>query len=105
MTKNIIVTDANGDIIGTTYPKRAKGLVKNGRACFAGSNTIRMSASDVSSETNNISEEKSMIYITFKGDEWLRRDVDISYMSNVLDGSVTEALMLGSWNNARTVAQ
>ncbi|MBO4679786.1 MAG: hypothetical protein J5626_08960 [Lachnospiraceae bacterium] len=105
MTKNIIVTDANGDIIGTTYPKRAKGLVKNGRACFAGNDTIRMSASDVSSETLKISEEKSMIYITFKGEEWLRRDVDISYMSNVIDGSVTEALMLGSWNNGQKVAQ
>ena len=105
MTKNIIVTDANGDIIGTTYPKRAQGLVKNGRACFAGSNTIRMSASDVSSETNDISEEKSMIYITFKGDEWLRRDVDISFMSNVIDGSVTEALMLGSWNPGQKAAQ
>ena len=105
MTKNIIVTAANGDIIGTTYPKRAKGLVKNGRACFAGNDTIRMSASDVSSETTNISEEKSMIYITFKGDEWLRRDVDISYMSNVIDGSVTEALMLGNWNPGQKVAQ
>ena len=105
MTKNIIVTNADGDIIGTTYPKRAKGLVKNGRACFAGSNTIRMSASDDSSETNNISEEKSMIYITFKGDEWLRRDVDISYMSNVIDGTVTEALMLGNWNNGIKTAQ
>ena len=104
MTKNIIVTDANGDIIGTTYPKRAKGLVKNGRACFAGSDTIRMSASVDPSDTN-ISEDKSMIYITFKGDEWLRRDVDISFMSNVIDGSVTEALMLGSWNNGQKVAQ
>jgi len=105
MTKNIIVTDANGDIIGTTYPKRAKGLVKNGRACFAGNDTIRMSASDVSSETLKISEEKSMIYITFKGDEWLRRDVDISYMSNVIDGSVTEAMMLGTWNSGERIAQ
>ena len=105
MTKNIIVTDANGDIIGTTYPKRAKGLVKNGRACFAGDDTIRMSASDDSSETMTISEEKSMIYITFKGEEWLRRDVDISFMSNPIDGSVTEALMLGNWNNGQKVAQ
>ena len=105
MTKNIYVTDANGDIIGTTYPKRAKGLVKNGRACFAGSDTIRMSASVDPSESMNISEEKSMIYMTFKGDEWLRRDVDITFMSNVIDGSVCEALMLGSWNAGEKIAQ
>ena len=105
MTKNIKVTDANGDIIGTTYLKRAKGLVKNGRACFAGDDTIRMSASDDSSGIKTISEEKSMIYITFKGDEWLRNDVDISFMSNPIDGAVTESLMLGSWEIKPTVAQ
>ncbi len=32
MEKNVIVTDVNGRIIGSTYPKRAKGLVKKGRA-------------------------------------------------------------------------
>lgn len=105
MTKNIIVTDANGDIIGTTYLKRAKGLVKNGRACFAGDDTIRMSASDDSSGIKTISEEKSMIYITFKGEEWLRNDVDISFMSNPIDGAVTESLMLGSWEVKPMVAQ
>lgn len=29
MTKNIRVTDENGKLIGYTYPKRVKGLVKN----------------------------------------------------------------------------
>lgn len=32
MTKNISVIDENGNAIGTTYPKRAKGLIKSGRA-------------------------------------------------------------------------
>ena len=99
MTKNITVTDVNGDIIGTTYPKRAKGLVKNGRACYVGASSIQMSASHALSGIENISEENSMNYITFKGEEWLRRDVDISFMSNPIDGSITQALMLGNWDN------
>lgn len=105
MTKNITVTDANGDIIGTTYPKRAKGLVKNGRACYVGSGTIRMSALDASSDNMTISEEKSMNYITFNGDEWIRRDADISYMTSVMDGTLTEALMLGNWDDREKVAR
>lgn len=42
ITKNIIVTDAQGNQIGTTYPKRAKGLVKNGRAEYANDCEIRL---------------------------------------------------------------
>ena len=99
MTKNIKVTDVNGDIIGTTYPKRAKGLVKNGRACYVGASAIQMSASHALSGIKTISEETSMNYITFKGEEWLRRDVDISFMTNPIDGSITQALMLGNWDN------
>jgi hypothetical protein len=42
MTKNIIVTDENGKVIGTTYPKRAAGLVKNGRAEYVSDCEIRL---------------------------------------------------------------
>lgn len=38
--KNIIVVDEQGNIYEATYPKRAKGLVKNGRARFISENTI-----------------------------------------------------------------
>lgn len=40
MTKNIIVVDAHGKRYGTTYPKRAKGLVKQGRARFLTQNML-----------------------------------------------------------------
>lgn len=105
MTKNIIVTDANGDIIGTTFPKRAKGLIKSGRASFVDEGTIRMSAGKAPPEHKSIisEETQSMIYITFKGDEWIRRNTDISFMTG-LDGSLSETLMLGSWNSGETVA-
>ena len=42
MIKNIIVTDENGNVIGTTYPKRAAGLVKNGRAEYVSDCEIRL---------------------------------------------------------------
>lgn len=40
MTKNIEVVDEQGNVYGATYPKRAKGLVKNGRARFISENKI-----------------------------------------------------------------
>lgn len=40
MTKNILVVDESGNKYGNTYPKRAKGLVKNGRARFVDDTTI-----------------------------------------------------------------
>lgn len=40
MTKNIIVVDEQGRNYGTTYPKRAKGLVKQGRARFLARNML-----------------------------------------------------------------
>lgn len=42
MIKNITVTDENGKILYSTYPKRAKGLVKKGRAEWIGENAISM---------------------------------------------------------------
>ena len=38
--KNMIVVDEQGNQYQNTYPKRAKGLVKNGRARFLSENTI-----------------------------------------------------------------
>ncbi len=42
MIKNITVIDGQGRVCGKTYQKRAKGLVKKGRARFAGKTVIRL---------------------------------------------------------------
>ena len=42
MEKNVIVKDEFGKQVGFTYPKRARGLVKNGRAEYVGDCEIRM---------------------------------------------------------------
>ena len=40
MTKNVKVFDEQDNFYGETYPKRAKGLVKNGRARYVGESSI-----------------------------------------------------------------
>ncbi len=60
MEKNIIVVDENGKEHGVTYPKRAKGLVKKGRARFIDENKICLAcpAEDMNTEDKNMSEIK-----------------------------------------------
>ena len=42
MEKNVTIIDESGNVIGETYPKRAKGLVKKGRAEYVNDFTIKM---------------------------------------------------------------
>lgn len=53
--KNIRVVDEQGNEFEATYPKRAKGLVKNGRARFMDDNTICLACPPA-----NIMEDKTM---------------------------------------------
>lgn len=63
--KNIIVTDANGNTIGSTYPKRAKGLVKQGRAEYADDQTIRLKITHVPTADITTEEKKMSKVIDF----------------------------------------
>lgn len=58
MAKNITVIGENGNILYSTYPKRAKGLVKKGRAHWVSEEVIRMRADneEVNEMANNIYE-------------------------------------------------
>ena len=53
--KNVIVVDEQGNEYEATYPKRAKGLVKNGRARFVAENKICLACPPL-----NFKEEKTM---------------------------------------------
>ena len=44
MTKKITVVDENGITVGSTYPKRASGLVKKGRAHWINDDTVCLCA-------------------------------------------------------------
>lgn len=56
MAKNITVIDENGNRIGSTYPKRASGLVKKGRAHWIDDNSVCLCAHDMEDKEmpNNI---------------------------------------------------
>ena len=56
--KNIIVLDDQGNEYEATYPKRAKGLVKSGRARFVDEKTICLACPPANMEDNVMSEEK-----------------------------------------------
>jgi len=58
ITKNIKVVDERGNIYEATYPRRAKGLVKHGRARFIDENTLCLARPPKKSEDimENINE-------------------------------------------------
>lgn len=61
MEKNTIVLDELGNEVGRTYPKRARGLVKNGRAEYVDDCTIRLIATHVPTMINeSIMEDCNM---------------------------------------------
>ena len=86
MPKNISVIDMQGNVYEATWPKRAKGLVKKGRARFVDENTIclacppdhmeeqNMSANEMTAELSyifgkidEISAESTLLYETMTG--------------------------------------
>lgn len=94
MTKNIKVTDNNGYELGYTYPKRAKGLIKNGRAQYVDDCTIRLSKV----ASNKISEAEKMKYILLNTHNWTEKDgVERSFIDG-FEGKLEEIIQLGTWD-------
>ena len=59
--KNVIVVDEQGNEYEATYPKRAKGLVKNGRARFVSENKICLACPpNENLEDNKMSEDTNV---------------------------------------------
>lgn len=54
MIKNIIVRSEIGEVTGMTYPKRAKGLVKHGRAVLKFTSAISKAIKDSEASDENI---------------------------------------------------
>ena len=101
--KNILVTDANGNQIGSTYPKRAKGLVKSGRAEYVGDCEIRLlQALSPTVIPKHITEEHKMSKVINFSARDFRFDPDC--MSNAggrvmvsTDDGVVESFEIGDW--------
>ena len=60
MTKNISVIDTQGNTYEATYPKRAKGLVKKGRARFVDETTICLARPPYHTEDEIMEENKTI---------------------------------------------
>lgn len=58
MTNNqtVLVLDESGGVIGKTYPKRAKGLIKKSRAEFLSENVIRLKSCPIEKSEESIME-------------------------------------------------
>ena len=122
MTKNdaqakqtVRIYSADGEEIGTTYPKRARGLVRKGRARYVNDSDIRLIVSEVTQITeetemdNNITtntpaaqtaEPINRLY--FSAREWsFNKECSDSVGSRSFmqgpDGIINEAYMIGDW--------
>lgn len=59
--KNIIVTDEQGNVIGTTYLRRAKGLIKKGRAHFVCADKICLVCPPIQLEETEMSDNTNIV--------------------------------------------
>ena len=79
--KTVIVIDEQGNKLESTYPKRAKGLIKNGRARVVDENTICL----VDLPKNIILEENEMNNNNIILEEKKEVQIDLAYIMNKID--------------------
>ncbi len=78
--KNIIVVDEQGNEYEATYPKRAKGLVKNGRARFIGENKICLACPPQNFETEDIKMSENIDKIEIVQDNNNKPQYTVEYI-------------------------
>ena len=87
--KNVIVVDETGKEYEATYPKRAKGLVKAGRARFIDSNKICLTCPpDIDLEDNTMTENvknEGIYTIDFILSQIAKLQEQTEYLNNTLD--------------------
>ena len=70
IAKNVIVTDEFDNQIGLTYPKRARGLIKNGRAEYVSDDRIRLLKGAHAPSANDTEDIKMSNGINFTAGEF-----------------------------------
>ncbi len=108
LKQTVSVINADGSGAGATYPKRAAGLVKKGRAQYVNDFVIRLN--NVSDDVNEISEEFKMSnntntanYIFFEPKRWQKHpDVESTvydryFINSVFDNELIEIVTIGDW--------
>lgn len=81
--KNIIVVDEQGNYHEATYPKRAKGLVKNGRARFIDEKTICLACPPCDMEDNNMSNNTENLAVETKPTAKLTMDYILGQIEKI----------------------
>lgn len=124
MTKNekgltVTVLDSNGTAIGKTYPKRAKGLIKKGRAQLVSDNEIRLdkvcptyenteeikmdnnvNSTNTTAMTETVLHEDK--YLFFNPQAW-HRDPDVGgaverfFVTSPFSGELVEIYSISGW--------
>ena len=74
--KNIVVVDEQGNVYEATYLKRAKGLVKNGRARFVNENTICLACPPNNSLEDITMSDNKEVVSTVNGSETGRLTIE-----------------------------
>lgn len=103
MAKNVIVTDEFDNRIGLTYPKRARGLIKNGRAEYVSDDRIRLLKGAHAPSANNDTEDFKMSNIInfnareFKFDNDCQSAGSRMFISD-FSGENTEVFEIGDWH-------
>ncbi len=87
MPQNITVTDAQGNLCQPTWPKRAKGLVKHGRAVYVSENHIRLTPS-------HKTEEKAMT-----ANDILQKIFELSQDKKHIDDALATLLSMPKTDN------
>ena len=86
--KNIFVVDEKGNRYEATYPKRAKGLVKSGRARFVAENKICLACPpDINLEDKTMENNTNTVEATEKNGLTVR---DIFVQLTILQNQLTE---------------
>lgn len=90
--KNILVVDEQGNEYEATYPRRAKGLVKNGRARFLSEDKICLACPPNKNLEDNIMTDSIDISYVFKQLEEIQKQTGylseaINALSSIVDDS------------------
>ena len=93
--KNIIVVDEQGNEFEATYPKRAKGLVKNGRARFIDENKICLACPPERIMEENKMEEKTKSECAYSIEYILSQIVKIQEQTEYLNTAIEKLSLMG----------
>ena len=97
------MSDVNGRQIGATFPKRAKGLIKNGRAEYVSDREIRLKYTQASAVYNTTEDESMSKVINFNArdfefDNYCDKNVGFRGFISTPYGN-EEIWEIGDWNS------